>query len=113
MSPISGQAPLAPSLDVRDEGDKYVFNLNTPGDDQPDIQVDVKDQVVTITGKQDRSEEEKDKDGRLIRKEHRVGQFERSFRLPEPVDAAKMETKRENGVFTITLPKVQIQDNQG
>jgi HSP20 family protein len=105
---VARQSSIAPTITVEDAGDSYIFRLTTPGQDKPDVQVEVKNQILTIAAKQDKQVEQKDPNGRVICRQHSVGQFQRSMRLWEPVDADKMTTKHENGVFTITLPKAKV-----
>ena len=71
--------------------------------DEKNIEVKVADGGLTIKGEKKEEKEEKKKDYYLS--ERRFGSFERYFRLPEGVDADKIEASFKKGVLTVTLPK--------
>jgi len=110
LTPSSTLAPIS-NGDLTDEGDKYVVKIDMPGADKSTIKVEIKDQVLTVTGKRDQTIAQQ-KDGRVMRQEHITGQFQRSVPLPEPVNEAGMKTSYEKGTFTVTLPK-QAPDKPG
>jgi len=108
---LAGESTYSPSFDLTEEPDRYVVKIDVPGATEHDIKVTLEDQNLTISGTRTdtRSEE---KDGKILRQERVVGQFQRSMTLPEPVDDTKMETSYENGVFTVTLPKLHSSGDQ-
>lgn len=108
---LAGESTYSPSFDLTEEPDRYVVKIDVPGATEHDIKVTLEDQNLTISGTRTdtRSEE---KDGKILRQERVVGQFQRSMTLPKPVDEANMETSYENGVFTVTLPKLNSSDSQ-
>ena len=61
------------------------------------------DGILTIKGEKREEKEERKKDYYLS--ERRFGSFQRSFQLPDGVDADKIEARFKNGVLTVTLPK--------
>ena len=92
-----------PAVDVV-EGDKaYELTAELPGMDEKNIEVKVVDGSLTIKGEKQEEKEEKKKDYYL--QERNFGSFERSFGLPEGVDADKIEANFKKGVLTVTLPK--------
>jgi HSP20 family protein len=107
---LAGQSTYSPSFDLTEEPDRYVVKIDVPGASEHDIKVTLEDQNLTISGTRTdtRSQE---KDGKILRQERVVGQFQRSMTLPEPVDDTNMETNYENGVFTVTVPKLQPSNN--
>jgi len=96
---------FSPKIDMREEKDRFVIRLDLPGVDEGSLNVKVDGTKLTISGQKESSHSDADKSGRMMRQERRTGQFARTIELPEPVDAAKMEVKNEQGVFTIILPK--------
>ncbi|NOZ20861.1 MAG: Hsp20/alpha crystallin family protein [Planctomycetes bacterium] len=105
FQPFVRDLSYSPKLDVTEQKDRYVIHVDLPGVDQSNVKVEVKGQVLTISGKREKLVEQKDQKGRVVQRERRTGQFERRLRLPKPLDAAKMKTKQENGILTIILPK--------
>ena len=76
-----------------------------PGVRPEDVRLTVENNVLTIQGsKQQVAEERAD---RVHRYERTYGAFERSFTLPTTVDANSIKASYENGVLTVTLPKVE------
>jgi len=98
----------SPSMDLTEQGDKYVVRLDMPGLDKSNIKVNVEGRLLTISGQSESSSEEKD-GNRIIRRERRSGMFHRSITLPGPVLADKVEAKYENGVLVVTIPKADEQ----
>jgi HSP20 family protein len=74
-----------------------------PGMDEKSIEVKVAGGALTIKGEKQEEKEEKKKDYYLH--ERRFGSFERAFRIPEGVDADKIEASFKKGVLTVSLPK--------
>jgi len=99
--------PFAPSLDLQDEGERYVVKFDLPGADKSNVKVQVNGQILTISGKREETVEQKDNHGNLIRQERKAGAFERSLTLPGPVDSNGVQAKYDNGVLTVTLPKAK------
>ena len=92
-------------LDIVQEEDKYVVRASLPGVDSEDIEVSVDHGVLTIKGRT--KAEDQREDGNYMVRERRSGSFIRSLRLPDTVDAGKAKPNFDNGVLTITLPKVE------
>lgn len=92
-----------PAVDVTESDKAYEVAAELPGMDEKNIEVKVANGNLTIRGeKQDEKEEQKK--GYYLKERH-FGAFERSFQLPEGVDADKIEASFKKGVLTITLPK--------
>ncbi len=92
-------------LDVVQDGDNIVVKATLSGINPDDIDVTIEDGTLTIAGETQEEHEEK-KENYLLR-ERRTGKFRRTLRLPDTVDADKTETTYENGVLTVTFPKVE------
>jgi HSP20 family protein len=93
----------APAVDVAETEKAYEITAELPGMDEKNIEVKVTDGSLTIKGEKQEEKEEKKKDYYLH--ERHFGSFERSFGLPEGVDADKIEAAFKKGVLTVTLPK--------
>ncbi|MBM3944894.1 MAG: Hsp20/alpha crystallin family protein [SAR202 cluster bacterium] len=92
-------------IDVVEESDHIVVHASMPGIKASDIDVTVENGVLFISGTSESSEEHKD--GSYLVRERRYGQFQRTLRLPDSVDADKAETHHEDGVLTVRLPKAE------
>ncbi len=104
---LESEFPPSPKVDLTESDDAYDVTVDLPGAEQSEIKTSIEGQMLTIAGETDKSVESQDnqKDNKIIRKERLVGKFDRSIYLPEPVDASKMETRYENGVLSIHIPK--------
>jgi HSP20 family protein len=92
-----------PAVDVVESEKAYEITAELPSMDEKNIEVKVTEGSLTIKGEKQDEKEEKQKDYYL--QERHFGSFERSFELPESVDADKIEAAFKKGVLTIKLPK--------
>lgn len=91
-----------PATDViRDDG-HLVVRANVPGIKPEEIEIQVDNGVLTISGKHEETKEEKDKE--FVRRERRYGAFSRSMPLPDGVDPKKIEAKTHDGVLEVRIP---------
>jgi HSP20 family protein len=93
----------SPAVDVVEKEDAFQITAELPGLEQKDVEVKCTDSTLTIKGEKKEEMEEKKKDYYLS--ERRFGSFQRAFRIPETVDAGKVDASFKNGVLTLTLPK--------
>jgi HSP20 family protein len=82
---------------------QYEIKAELPGLDEKNIEVKVANGVLSIKGEKQEEKEEKEKD--YYRRERSFGSFERSFQLPDNIEADKIEANFKNGVLSVTLPK--------
>ena len=94
-----------PTVDVRDESDRYIVEAELPGMSEKDIKLELKNRLLSLSSSKEEKKEEKNENGRWIRRERRDFRFSRSFTLPEDADAEKIEAKFRDGLLTIELPK--------
>lgn len=99
-----GQMP-AFRTDIKDEGDHYLLEAELPGFAKEDIDLDLKDGVLTISAKHDERVENKDDAGRYVCRERRTGSFIRSFDVSGIREDA-IGAAYDNGVLKLTLPKM-------
>lgn len=92
-----------PSVDIREEEEKYVLEADMAGLSDKDIDINVEDNLLTISAEREEKNEEK-KEGYLLR-ERKSSSFKRSFVLPDNVDRNGIEATYKNGVLTLELAK--------
>ena len=92
------------STDIKDEGDHYLLEAELPGFQKEDIDLDVKDGVLTISAKHQESSSQNN--GNYVCKERRYGSFARSFNL-EGIQEENITASYNNGVLELNLPKKQ------
>jgi HSP20 family protein len=93
----------APAVDVAERDRAFEIAAELPGIDPNNIEVKLANGVLTIKGEKKQETEEKKKNYYVS--ERRYGSFERSFQVPDGVDAEKIEASFNKGVLTVTLPK--------
>jgi HSP20 family protein len=93
----------APAVDITESEKAYEITAELPGMDEKNIEVKVANGNLTIKSEKQEEKEDKKKDYYLH--ERHFGSFERSFDVPEGVDAEKIEANFKKGVLTVTLPK--------
>jgi HSP20 family protein len=93
----------APAVDIAEKEKEYEITAELPGMEEQNIDVKFADGVLTIKGEKKEEKEEKKKDYYLS--ERHFGSFQRSFQVPDGVDADKIAASFKNGVLTVVLPK--------
>lgn len=94
-----------PRLDVIDKEDAVKLVAELPGLEDKDIDVQVTDSTLTLSGEKKEETEKGDKEGDYYVCERRFGSFRRSIPLPEGIDQDKIDAHFRNGVLTVNLPK--------
>ncbi|HWV58061.1 MAG TPA: Hsp20/alpha crystallin family protein [Longimicrobiales bacterium] len=94
----------SPPVNVEDTGREILVTAELPGMKKEDINIELENNVLTIRGEKKLERKETD-DSRRYVYERQVGQFTRSFTLPQMVAADRIHARYENGILTITLPK--------
>ncbi|MFC1996149.1 Hsp20/alpha crystallin family protein [Chloroflexota bacterium] len=90
-------------LDVKDEKDAFVLYAIVPGLNAEDIEIEVLNDTVSISGEFKHEEDEADT---YLRRERPSGSFHRSLRFASKLDSGKAEANLENGILSLRIPKV-------
>ena|SRR5450432_3822579 len=90
------------ALDVHESDTAYVVSATLPGVNADAVNISLHDGVLTISGEIPQVTQE---NSRALVLERAYGKFQRSIRLPLPVNANAIEATIENGVLALTLPK--------
>ena len=91
----------SPLADVEETEDAYTVEIDLPGVRRDDVDIQLVDRVLTVTGEV----KEKERTGMLRRRTRRVGQFHYSVTLPGDVDADDVSAQLHDGVLTVRLAK--------
>ncbi|NDJ78781.1 MAG: Hsp20/alpha crystallin family protein [Chloroflexi bacterium] len=95
---------LRPAMDIVEQDNEIVVRLDLPGLSAEDVQVELEDNVLTVSGEMGDTIEQEGE--RYHYRERRFGAFQRNVRLPNTVDAEHVEASFDNGVLNISLPKL-------
>lgn len=90
-----------PAAEGRFEDSTYVIQLALPGVNPKDVAVSLIDSVLTVKG--ERTPDEETAGTEYFVREVAYGTFQRSFRLPEGVDAAQVEANSVNGMLEVRV----------
>lgn len=91
-------------VDVRETDENFELLAELPGRSEEGVDVEVSNNVLTISSKVDKSKEEEEK-GNYRRRERHFESFSRSFDLPDNIDKKKISASFKNGILTIQLPR--------
>ena len=95
-----------PPTDVAENDKEFSVRLDVPGLSAEDLAVELTDNTLTVRG--ERSEEAEQKgNGDTYRHERYTGSFARTITIPTYSDTAKAQARYNEGVLTITLPKIE------
>jgi HSP20 family protein len=100
-----GEMVSSLALDVHEDDRAFYVEAAVPGVPSDALNVNVQDNVLTISGESRRTNEQKDEKGRVLMLERSYGKFSRSIRLPAAVQEDNIEAVLEDGVLKLTLPK--------
>ena len=92
-----------PAMDLVETGDHYVLRADLPGLSDEDVNVQVEDKMLTISGER-KAEHDTQQDG-YHRLERAFGAFSRSLTLPEGIDPDEVQAHFDRGVLEIQIPK--------
>ena len=99
-----GHMVWSPAVNLREADGEFVLTAELPGMSANDIDIDVQENVLTLSGEK-KSEHEEKHPGRWHLVERSQGEFERSLTLPRTVKPESIRAEFENGVLTVHLPK--------
>jgi HSP20 family protein len=110
----NGGAPRrwVPAMDLVETDDHFVLKADLPGLSEEDIQIDVEDDVLTVSGERRLGHtpptgggSDEDKREGYVRVERSYGAFRRSLTLPEGVEPEAVSASFERGVLEVRIPK--------
>ncbi|MFP4037203.1 MAG: Hsp20/alpha crystallin family protein [Desulfobacteraceae bacterium] len=95
---------FTPAVDIFETDKELVVVADMPGVNADDVNIDLHDNVLSLTGDATPPEGEKEQD---VYREYRTGRYFREFALSELIDQNKIEAELKEGVLRLTLPKVE------
>lgn len=102
-----GMTTVFPTINVRQDEQNIYLEAHVPGFSEEQIDIDVADDYVTITGNSEREKNDENKRSGYLRREYQQQSFTRTIGLPAPVISDKAVAKMKHGVLEITLPKIE------
>lgn len=99
--------PTGPALNVRDLGDAYVLEAELPGQRLEDVEIEIHDKTLTISGKRSAcpTSTPENEAGKMLLREHWSGAFSRTLHFPEAMDSEQVTSEFQAGLLRLRLPK--------
>lgn len=91
--------------DITEKDDSYEVTMNLPGFKKEDVRGELKDGYLVVSATTNTSNDEKDSEGRYIRRERYSGSCSRSFYVGEDVTQEDIRARFEDGTLKLTIPK--------
>ena len=95
---------FTPSVDIFETDKAITLLVDMPGVKAPDLNVDLRDDTLTLTGEVD---PQVAPPGEPVYEEYEIGRYYRQFSLSEIIAQDKIDAKLSDGVLRLTLPKVE------
>lgn len=91
--------------DVKETAEGYEIHIDLPGYKKEDVRAELKDGNLTISATANTEREEKDSNGKYIRRERFSGNCSRSFYVGDAVEQSDIKAKFEDGILKVFVPK--------
>lgn len=101
----------APAINVQESDKDYTVELAAPGLSKEDFNVNINSDG-DLTIKMEKKSEEKEEKGHYLRREFAYSKYEQTLILPDDVQKDGIEARVANGVLTVVLPKIKVQEQK-
>lgn len=96
---------IAPAIDIIENDKAFKITAEFPAMEPDDVEVNINNHYLTISGEKREEKEERDKGDIIVRRERYYGQYKRTLALPDTADIDNAEEAFERGLLTIEIPK--------
>lgn len=96
-----------PAVEIEETDKDLILKASIPGMDAKDLNVEVGEERVTISGEHKETKRSEDKAKNYFHSEFHYGQFQRVVPLPMPVKTNDIKSEFKHGILTLTMPKVE------
>ena len=97
---------IFPAVNTIEKENQYLLEIAVPGMDKKDFEIEIENDLISVSSTSKREKELKDSFN-YNRQEFNYNLFHRTFSLPKEVDQSKIKAIYNNGILTITLPKLK------
>lgn len=115
---LAKSSTTSPAINVIEKENEYDVQYAAPGMTKDDFKVSLDEEqnlVVEMSKKEEKTEDnekKEKKDGVYLRREFSYSNFQQKLILPDDVDHEKISASVENGVLTVTLPKLKPEEQK-
>ncbi|MDN3594924.1 Hsp20/alpha crystallin family protein [Zunongwangia endophytica] len=94
-----------PAVNIQESDENFIVEVAAPGKVKDDFNIELDNDVLTISAENKVEKENTNKEGKYTRREFSYSTFKRAFSLPDSIDNTKISANYNNGVLEIALPK--------
>ncbi len=94
-----------PAVNIKENETSFEITLAAPGKKKEDFNIELEENILTISSEKTEKKSEENKDEKYTRKEFSYASFKRSFTLPETIDEENIAASYDHGVLAIRIPK--------
>jgi HSP20 family protein len=109
----NGAPDTMPSINIREQKDKFLVELAAPGLKKEDFNINVENDILTVSCEKESETNEDEKSEGFTRREYNYSSFSRSLALPENTDSSDISAKYEDGVLCLSIPKKPEAQREG
>ncbi|MCA1762102.1 MAG: Hsp20/alpha crystallin family protein [Cryomorphaceae bacterium] len=96
-----------PAANIRESENAFHVELAAPGMKKDDFKIELSDDLLSI--RTEKKAETEEREGKYTKREFNYTSFVRSFQLPEDVDVEKISAEYKDGVLSLDIPKMEIE----
>lgn len=109
QSKLAKMGTIVPAVNIKETKENYTFEVAIPGVNKEDLNLSVKNGLLTISS--EKKEETEDKKEDYTRMEFSFNSFSRSFSLPDHIDEDKIQASYDKGVLNLLIPKKEANED--
>lgn len=109
QSKLAKMGTLVPAVNIKETKENYAFEVAIPGVNKEDLNLSIKNGLLTISS--EKKEEKEDKKEDYTRREFSFNSFSRSFSLPDHIDEDKIQASYDKGVLNLLIPKKEVNED--
>lgn len=107
----NGTQEFSPAIELSDDNENIILKAELPGVEKENVDIQVAEDYVSISGEFNNKNEEKCDEGRVYHCELKQGSFIRNIHLPESVNHQQSKAEFHNGILTLIIPKLEEKEN--
>lgn len=105
---FSRKQPNLMKTDIREKEDKYIIEVDLPGCDKENINLELNDGYLKISSTV--SKEENEEEEKYVRRERYYGECSRSFYVGEDITEEDIDAEFKNGILKVEIPKKELEE---
>lgn len=105
LANIANFGSTLPAVNIKETEKEFLVEVAVPGKSKEDFNIELNEDVLTISSEMKTENTETSEDGRYTRREFSYNAFKRAFHLPDTIEQDNIKATYDNGVLQIQVPK--------